>query len=68
MLLSAVIATPLLGSLVLFFGPGSRRLALGMAGIPVVLLAWIITHFDLQQSGIQYQTYWEWIPQIGLNY
>ncbi len=68
MLLSAVIAIPFLGALVLFLGSGSRRLALGIAGIPLALLVWLVTHFDPQQSGIQYQTYWEWIPQIGLNY
>ncbi|NJL99514.1 MAG: NADH-quinone oxidoreductase subunit M [Synechococcaceae cyanobacterium SM2_3_2] len=68
MLLSAVIAIPFLGALVLFLRSGSRRLALAIAGIPLVLLVWLVTHFDPQQSGIQYQTYWEWIPQIGLNY
>ncbi len=67
-MLSFLIAVPLVGSLVLFLGLGSRRLALGLAGIPLLWVLWIASHFDPQCSGIQYPIVIPWIPSIGLNY
>ncbi len=67
-MLSFLIAVPLLGSLALFLGLGSRRLALGLAGIPLVMVFWIASQLDPQCSGIQYAVEITWIPPIGLNY
>ncbi|MEN9211951.1 MAG: proton-conducting transporter membrane subunit, partial [Thermostichus sp. DG02_4_bins_136] len=67
-MLSLLIGLPMVGSLGLFLGLGGRRLAIVLAGIPLVISLLLFRDFDLQATGMQWLEHRDWIPQLGLNY
>ncbi|MEN9231564.1 MAG: NADH-quinone oxidoreductase subunit M [Thermostichus sp. DG02_5_bins_236] len=67
-MLSLLIGLPMVGSLGLFLGLGGRRLAIVLAGIPLVISLLLFRDFDLQAAGMQWLEHRDWIPQLGLNY
>ena len=73
-MLTILILLPLIGAGIVGFFPGNiageklRGVALTItAGILLVTL-WLAAQFDLTNSGLQFQEYLPWIPQIGLSY
>ena len=73
-MLSTLIWLPLLGAAIVGFFPGKaaatriRSVALVIASAILLVTLWLATQFDVTNSGLQFQEYLPWIPQIGLNY
>ncbi|MBD0344913.1 MAG: NADH-quinone oxidoreductase subunit M [Coleofasciculus sp. Co-bin14] len=73
-MLSTLIWLPVLGAAIVGFLPGTvattrlRSIALAIASAIVLVTLWLATQFDLTNSGLQFQEYLPWIPQIGLTY
>jgi NAD(P)H-quinone oxidoreductase subunit 4 len=73
-MLSTLIWLPVLGAAIVGFLPGKvaakqlRSIALAIASAIVLVTVWLATQFDLTHSGLQFQEYLPWIPQIGLTY
>lgn len=73
-MLSTLIWLPILGAAIVGFLPGKlaatriRSIALIIAAAILVVTLWLATQFDLNNSGLQFQEYLPWIPQIGLTY
>ncbi len=68
MMLTVLMALPMLGSLPLFLGWGGRKLALVLSGIPIAISLLLFSRLDLQTAAMQWSEKWAWIPQLGLNY
>ncbi|HEY9602110.1 MAG TPA: NADH-quinone oxidoreductase subunit M [Allocoleopsis sp.] len=73
-MLSSLIWIPLLGAGLVGFFPGKvagtqiRSIAIAIASIILLVTLWLATQFDLTNSGLQFQEYLPWLPQIGLTY
>lgn len=73
-MLSTLIWLPILGAAIVGFFPGKlaatqiRSMALSVAAAILLVTVWLATQFDLTNSGLQFQEYLPWIPQIGLTY
>lgn len=73
-MLSTLIWMPMLGAVVIGFLPGnltaSRLRFIGLAIATLILLVTIGlgSQFDLTTSGLQFQEYLPWIPDLGLSY
>jgi NAD(P)H-quinone oxidoreductase subunit 4 len=73
-MLSTLIWLPVLGAAIVGFLPGNltasrlRSIALSSAGIALIVTIWLLTQFDITSSGLQFQEYLSWIPQLGLTY
>lgn len=73
-MLSTLIWMPVVGAAVVGFFPGNqtatrlRVIALAIATAIVLWTVWLCSQFDLNASGLQFQEYLTWIPQLGLTY
>jgi NADH-quinone oxidoreductase subunit M len=72
-LLSLLIATPLLGAIVMGFVPGQRvklirSLALGTAGVALLISVLVAFSFDSRQPGFQLVQQADWITFFGIQY
>jgi len=73
-MLSSLIVLPIVGAAIVGFFPGNlpatrlRSLAIAIASAILLVTIWLGSQFDLTSSGWQFQEYYPWIPQIGLNY
>ena len=73
-MLSTLIWLPVLGAAVIGFLPGKqtanqlRNMALAIATAIVLATFWLVSRFDITNSGMQFQEFIPWIPQLGLNY
>ena len=73
-MLSTLLWLPVLGAAIVGFLPGNqtanrlRYLALAFAAAIFLWTVWLLTKFDLTASGLQFQEYLPWIPQLGLSY
>ncbi|MFB2979123.1 NADH-quinone oxidoreductase subunit M [Microseira sp. BLCC-F43] len=73
-MLSTLIWLPVLGAAIVGFLPGNqtanqlRNIALGIATAIVLATFWLVSHFDITTSQMQFQEFIPWIPQLGLNY
>ncbi|HBE18482.1 MAG TPA: NADH-quinone oxidoreductase subunit M [Cyanobacteria bacterium UBA11149] len=73
-MLSTLIGLPLIGAAIIGLFPGNissaqlRYIALAFASAILLVTIWLATQFDLSNSGLQFQEYLPWIPQIGLSY
>ena len=73
-MLSTLIWLPVLGAAVVGFLPGNqtanqlRNIALAIATAIVLATFWLVSQFDITNSGMQFQEFIPWIPQLGLNY
>ncbi len=73
-MLSTLIWLPVLGAAIVGFFPGKlaatqiRSIAIAIATAILLVTFWLATQFDLTNSGLQFQEYLPWIPQIGLTY
>jgi NAD(P)H-quinone oxidoreductase subunit 4 len=73
-MLSLLIWLPVLGAVLIGFWPQSlseqwpRRFALIAGSVLVALTAWVVTQFDLTQSGFQMRELVDWIEPLGLSY
>ncbi|HEY9727143.1 MAG TPA: NADH-quinone oxidoreductase subunit M, partial [Chroococcales cyanobacterium] len=73
-MLSSLIWIPLLGAALVGFFPGKvagtqiRSIAIAIAFTILLVTLWLATQFDLTNSGLQFQEYLPWLPQIGLTY
>lgn len=73
-MLSTLIWLPVLGAAIVGFLPGNqtanqlRNIALAIATLIVLGTFWLVAQFDLTTSGLQFQEFIPWIPQLGLNY
>jgi NAD(P)H-quinone oxidoreductase subunit 4 len=73
-MLSTLIWLPVLGAAIVGFLPGNltasrlRSIALAIAGIALIITIWLLTQFDITSSGLQFEEYLSWIPQLGLTY
>ncbi len=72
--LTVLVALPTVGALVLLLMPTSarsrvREIALGIAGIELVLFLVMLTQFDTSRAGtFQFGEIYPWIPQIGTSW
>jgi NAD(P)H-quinone oxidoreductase subunit 4 len=73
-MLSALLWLPALGAAVVGFLPGNmnamrlRSIALAFAAAVLLLNILLLVQFDPSNSGLQFQEYLPWIPQLGLSY
>lgn len=73
-MLSTLIWLPILGAAIVGFLPGNlaatriRSVAIAIASAILLVTLWLATQFDLTNSGLQFQEYLPWVPQIGLSY
>jgi NAD(P)H-quinone oxidoreductase subunit 4 len=73
-MLSALIWVPLIGAAVIGFLPQTlsvartRSIALTVSGLVCLWTLWVMTQFNLTESGLQFQEYLPWIETLGLNY
>jgi NAD(P)H-quinone oxidoreductase subunit 4 len=73
-MLSLLIWGPIAGAAVIGFFPGSnaaksiRRIALAIAGAMLIWTIWLLTQFDITNTGLQFQEFIPWIDTLGLNY
>lgn len=73
-MLSSLIWLPILGAAIVGFLPKNiaatrlRSIAIAIATVILLVTLWIGSQFDLTHSGLQFQEYLPWIPQIGLTY
>ena len=73
-MLSVLLWLPVLGAVIIGFGPGkieARRLRPITALFASLVFGWalfLLTRFDLSQSGFQFQEYLPWAEPIGLSY
>jgi NAD(P)H-quinone oxidoreductase subunit 4 len=73
-MLSTLIWLPLLGAAIIGLLPRNvagtriRSIAIAIAAAILLVTLWLGFQFDITNSGIQFQEYVPWIPQIGLTY
>lgn len=73
-MLSTLIWLPILGAAVVGFWPGNvaptrlRSVTVALASALLLVTLWAAAQFDISNSGLQFQEYLPWIPQIGLTY
>ncbi len=73
-MLSTLIWLPVLGAAIVGFLPRNvaanqlRSIAVAIATAILLVTLWLSSQFDLTNSGLQFQEYLPWIPQIGLTY
>ncbi|HEY9633286.1 MAG TPA: NADH-quinone oxidoreductase subunit M [Coleofasciculaceae cyanobacterium] len=73
-MLSTLIWMPILGAAIVGFLPRNvaatqlRSIAIAIATAILLVTVWLGTQFDLTNSGLQFQEYLPWIPQLGLTY
>lgn len=73
-MLSTLIWLPILGAAIVGFFPGKvagtqiRSIAIAIASAILLVTLWLATQFDLTNSGLQFQEYLPWLPQLGLTY
>ena len=73
-MLSLLVWLPVLGAVLIGFWPQSqselwpKRSALIFASALVALTIWVVTQFDLTQSGFQMRELLDWIEPLGLSY
>jgi NAD(P)H-quinone oxidoreductase subunit 4 len=73
-MLSLLIWLPVLGAVLIGFWPQSlseqwpKRFALIVGSVLVALTVWVVTQFDLTQSGFQMRELLDWIEPLGLSY
>src|SRR4028118_757624 len=73
-MLSTLIGLPVLGAAIVGFWPGNiaatrlRSIAVAIASAILLVTIWVATQFDVTNSGLQFQEYLPWIPQIGLTF
>ncbi len=70
-MLTALILIPLIGALLISFvksGNTARTLALSTSGIAFLWTIWLISQFDLANTGLQFSEYLPWADAIGLSY
>jgi NAD(P)H-quinone oxidoreductase subunit 4 len=73
-MLSALLWLPALGAAIVGFLPGNingmrlRSIASAFAAAIFIVNIWLLTQFDTTNSGLQFQEYLPWIPQLGLSY
>lgn len=73
-MLSSLIGLPVLGAAIVGFLPRNiaptrlRSIAIAIAIAILLVTLGIGSQFDLTNSGLQFQEYLPWIPQIGLTY
>ena len=73
-MLSSLILIPLVGAGAIGLWPGAmpaqtaRRLALAFAALSFAITVAIAVQFDVLSAEMQFEEYWSWLPQLGLNY
>jgi NAD(P)H-quinone oxidoreductase subunit 4 len=73
-MLSTLIWLPLLGAAIIGLLPRNvagtriRSIAIAIAAAILLVTLWLGFQFDITNSGMQFQEYVPWIPQIGLTY
>lgn len=70
-MLSALILIPVIGAILISLtqsGQTARKLALATAGVAFVWTVWLLSQFDLSNTGLQFSTYLQWADPIGLSY
>ncbi len=73
-MLSSLIWLPVVGAAIVGFLPRTiahtrlRSIAVAIATAILLATLWIGSQFDLTNSGLQFQEYLPWIPQLGLTY
>lgn len=70
-MLSALIAGPVVGALLVWLVRDPRQmrlLALVVSGLMVAWAGILLSRFDLTQTGMQLVENWPWLPNLGLNY
>lgn len=73
-MLSALLLIPMVGALIVSFLPGNpsanklRQITSIFTFISLALSLYLLTQFDLTQSGFQFTEYLPWAKPIGLNY
>jgi NAD(P)H-quinone oxidoreductase subunit 4 len=73
-MLSALILLPLAGAAIVGVWPGKptsmqlRNISLSLALAILGWTFWVGIQFDVTLSGLQFQEYLSWIPQLGLSY
>jgi NAD(P)H-quinone oxidoreductase subunit 4 len=73
-MLSTLIWMPVLGAAIVGFLPKNvaakqlRSIAIAIATAILLVTLWLGIQFDVTNSGLQFQEYLPWIPQIGLTY
>ncbi len=70
LILSGLVWLPSLGALVVALWPGAhaRSLALGIAGLNLLLTILVLEHFDPGLAGMQISEQWAWIDALDLTY
>lgn len=73
-MLSTLIWLPVLGAITIGFLPGKhsasflRLIALIFCTSILGFTLWLATQFNISATGLQFQEYLPWIPQLGLSY
>ncbi|WP_017306874.1 NADH-quinone oxidoreductase subunit M [Spirulina subsalsa] len=70
-MLTILILIPLIGALLISFvksGTTARKVALGTATVGFFWTLWLLSQFDLNNSGLQFSEYIPWANTIGLSY
>ena len=73
-MLSALLLIPMIGALIVGFVPGLpsasklRQITTIFVFISLALSIYLLTQFDLTNSGFQFREYLTWAQPIGLNY
>ncbi len=70
MVLTLLILIPLLAALLMPILPERllRPVALSAAAVTFGVSAWLLSHLDLGQPGLQFSEFTPWLPPLGLNY
>nr|WP_199314562.1 MULTISPECIES: NADH-quinone oxidoreductase subunit M [Desertifilum] len=74
MILSFLIAIPIIGAIIISLFPGNRTanqlrwVAIAIASLLIILTGVALTQFDLNAIGFQLSEFFPWIPQLGLSY
>ena len=69
-MITALTLAPIAAAILMFALPEARArmVALGGALVSLALTVFMLTQFDLAETGIQFQEKFNWIPALGIDY
>ena len=69
-MITALTLAPIAAAILMFALPEARArmVALGGALVSLALTVFMLTRFDLAETGIQFQEKFNWIPALGIDY